>query len=122
VVSQTSGKCFQFSAQVVSSSIVWQCLGPHKINWLLWSHHLDGRNRMYLQTAKKPASHVARFPMPIYNLAAGHLDSLAIHQPFSITGWAPSGAERSFSVGVCKTSSCINTMAELFSRHDFNSQ
>ena len=33
---------------------------------------------MYLQTAKKPASHVARFPMPIYNQAAGHLDSLAI--------------------------------------------
>ena len=33
---------------------------------------------MYLQTAKKPATRLARLPMPIYNQAAGHLDSLAI--------------------------------------------
>jgi hypothetical protein len=53
--------------------------GPHKrMGSLLWSDHLDGRNRMYLQTAKKPATRLARLPMPIYNQAAGHLDSLAI--------------------------------------------
>jgi hypothetical protein len=33
---------------------------------------------MYLQTAKKPATRLARLPMPIYNQAAGHLDPLAI--------------------------------------------